>query len=172
MIRRASDSSSQPMIKTSAHRIIKHRPLMRGLTSLTNQSSQPKCQNPLYIFSLYNPKTTLNLQITRAAAQFNSSFYFGFAQQKLLTRKGDRLFRWISKQEVPPSCNEIALLQFGYHFIMIQPNTRTTNQAQDKPKRAFFHRLEKYRLVEWATHVQFNQTCRIRSPTSNSARYK
>ena len=61
------------------------------------QSSQPKCQNPLYVFSLYNPKiqqyftqknpkTTLNLQITRSTVQFNSSFCFGFAQQKLLTR--------------------------------------------------------------------------------------
>lgn len=61
------------------------------------QSSQPKCQNPLYIFSLYNPKTqqyftqknpktTLNLQITRSTVQFNLSFCFGFAQQKLLTR--------------------------------------------------------------------------------------
>ena len=49
-------------------------------------SSQTKCQNPLYIFSLYNPKTTLNLQITRSAVQFNLSFCFGFAQQKLLTR--------------------------------------------------------------------------------------
>lgn len=61
------------------------------------QSSQPKSRNPLHVFSLYNskthqqlthkhPKTTLNLQITRSAVQFNSSFCFGFAQQKLLTR--------------------------------------------------------------------------------------
>ena len=43
--RRASASSSQPMMQSSAQRVRKHRPCIRGCTSLTNHASKTRCRN-------------------------------------------------------------------------------------------------------------------------------
>src|SRR5262245_47209547 len=57
--RRASASNSKPMIKSSAKRVTKHRPCIRGCTSLTNHSSKTRCRNTFDTMGESSPPTKL-----------------------------------------------------------------------------------------------------------------